>query len=108
MDSVAPATHTPGPWQDRGPNHVGSHLVETGESGSGLLVAQVFRRPSDVEGERVAADARLIAATTEMFDLLSLQLARLTDGRRGLSENQVEEWTAEIRAVLAKASGGES
>ena len=92
------ATHTPGPWQidDCTPGESTGLRFEVGTKDS------VIARTTDGWKE-ANANARLIAAAPEMYDVLSELLDTL-----GLSRGYgFDEEYDKLREVLAKVDGGE-
>ncbi len=79
---------TPGPWFTMFGNHVHSH-------GNGF-VARATDSPLGPAANR--ANAALISAAPEMYELLQ----RLS---HALFAEDADEWTAEIKSLLAKANG---
>ena len=110
-------THTPGPWIYRatlGPQSApwleGPHIIENSD---GELIATMSGWRSDTSG----ANARLIAQSLRMFELLKRYASECAqcdgDGRILVTFNDREaeydpcEACADIRAVIEKAEGRE-
>jgi hypothetical protein len=93
------ATHTPGPWelvQER-------DYLNIQETKTNLIVAHICSVSE--------ADARLIAAAPEMFEMCKLLLPIMQDiaddGHIRRGESRKGEHADKLREVLAKVEGGE-
>ena len=87
------ATHTPGPWK------VSSHQTQIHSERYGLVAAlQRFTEKSTTH-----ANARLIAAAPEMYEVLSELLDTLEMSKGYGFDEEYEK----LREVLAKVEGGE-
>ena len=86
------AKHTPGPWEDVGPNEEGERCIFGGDD-SGVAVTIPVGNP-DMNEARSIANARLIAAAPELLEAIK-GVVRIAD------RNTVEFDAA--RAAIAKA-----
>lgn len=113
---MAAAQHTPGPWSVEGPDCFGDYNIHC--PGERAVVAAVISnvRPDD----EVAANARLIAAATELLALLKQALAFMEAdsppcgpgecvGEMSTinlkTDERVEIDLFDLRAAIAKAEG---
>jgi hypothetical protein len=102
------ATHTPGPWVISKVIKHGARCYRTIRQEGKFKLAEVFAFNECATGTKEgkaedAANARLIAAAPEMYDVLSELLDTL-----GLSRGYgFDEEYAKLREVLAKVEGGE-
>ena len=93
--------HTQGPWAVRG-IPTGQRYIGPSQDGGAPSVALVLSRVN-VPDERLAADARLIAAAPELLEALQRLSAQCERMRMlGQSQSNAERNAA---AVLAKATG---
>ena len=98
MDYQASAKHTPGPWR----------ASNSGVWAGGKFVASVYGDDAECKPDaRMQANAYLIAAAPEMFDVLEA-IVRTADGR-SLPGNLILDETCPLivaaRDILAKATG---
>ena len=91
--------HTQGPWAVRG-IPTGQRYIGPSQDGGAPSVALVLARVN-VPDERLAADARLIAAAPELLE--ALLVADRTFAENGLLACHAAR--QEIRAAIAKATG---
>lgn len=106
-------SHTPGPWKVDEDGFVWGYLPGSHMKEPRFLIAQVrgwgyMQYMQD--GEQIhAANARLIAAAPELYEMLSEVLSSIERVACG-GENAVRfraEWIEEARAVCAKVRGDE-
>ena len=100
------ATHTPGPWHAfeqnaSNPNSKGLFEIDANHpSGNRQTIAVT---PYKGDGTELHANARLIAAAPEMFEVLSELLDTLEMSKGYGFDEEYEK----LREVLAKVEGGE-
>ena len=93
------AKHTPGPWIAEPCGHADRVDVWTG-SGIGHVAAVSTGLTPDPSAK---ANARLIAASPELFEALETLVQRVSD----LGANGFSQEVAKGKAAIAKAKGGE-
>lgn len=101
--SEAKVPYTPGPWKDA--IDIGEHIVV---KRNGYVIALISRSNVYFE-EEVMANARLIAAAPELYEMLNealINIERVLRGDRKAVPFRAE-WIEEARAICAKVRGDE-
>ena len=106
------ATHTPGPWHYTLADEISSGGVYGGEKCVCDIIPKELQVAYDCEEIEIAnANARLIAAAPEMFEMCKLLLpimqSHADDGHIRRGESRKGEHADKLRKVLAKIEGGE-
>jgi hypothetical protein len=108
---MSDAKHTPGPWRVESVNGPYPHDICLGYdvpgAGSPYLLASVFDDENDpppalVDAVQANANARLIAASPDLYEACRALLDAVRQDNRGLAE----AWNKAV-AALAKAEGRE-
>jgi hypothetical protein len=105
-------TFTPGPWRSEGPDEFGDHNIIPPDARLAVAAVVSNLRPT----EEVAANARLVAAAPELYDLVKEMLGCLDEvmverhdsgGLAALGITHDDEGCSlcKARRVLAKAEG---
>ncbi len=97
-------THTPGPWEARRVNHKGGTRWDIGrsEAGPSYTVAQTLKgRKVSTEND---ANARLIAASPDLFAALLGWIQYMEDPSEGGADTE-EQLLDAMRLAIARAEG---
>jgi hypothetical protein len=100
------AKHTPGPWKFTGfskPSNFADHVAVV--QGDGTVLARI--KGGVTEDKATAeANARLIAAAPELLDLVQRVLLTEEPRLKSGQSNYAPSFHDELRAAIAKATGG--
>ena len=95
--------HTPGPWQVSAGAVDNPRLIV--ENDLALPICAMSLRGVHGDTRRMEANARLIAAAPELLEALEMAEDRIESERRS---GEFDPLLRDIRAVISKATGGQS